>query len=266
MNKNTSHHSDLLILQELEKLAAALGNWRDHVVLGGGVALLVYGQLMSEEKVEPLGTSDMDWLIPRKPLMKGKSDSISEILESCGYSYRSKGPGTPPVSSYIKEVEDQEIEVEFLTDNKSREKLGDSVTIQKAEVTAQPLSYLEMSLDETTVATLKNGIEIRVVTPEAWVFHKGLTFNRRPKKSSKYLKDLYGIWFVLTQMGDLSVAAGLNLKKLQKKYSPNWADDFSKNLHAWVDQATPKEWDQLVQQDPRGELSKVIFRSLIDRL
>jgi hypothetical protein len=32
----------------------------------------------------------------------------------------------------------------------------------------------------------------RVVSPGAWLFHKGLTFTKRPN-FSKTLKDLYGI-------------------------------------------------------------------------
>ena len=119
-------------------------------------------------------------------------DSISEILEVLAYTFRPKSLFNPPVSTYVKEIEDQEIEIEFLTDNRSGEK-DKTVPIPRAEVTAQPLSYLEMSLNSTAVAILPGNTEIRVVFPEAWVFHKGLTFVRRRSNSTKQYKDLYGL-------------------------------------------------------------------------
>lgn len=77
-------------------------------------------------------------------------------------------------------IGETEIEIEFLTDDRSRQKAV-SAPIAGAAVVAQPLSYLEMSLQTVTPVRLPRGTEILVVRPEAWVFHKGLTFTRRKR-------------------------------------------------------------------------------------
>ena len=41
-----------------------------------------------------------------------------------------------------------------------------------------------------------------LLTPATWIFHKGL-FTKR-KSSLKMPKDLYGIWYVASQLGDFS--------------------------------------------------------------
>jgi len=52
-----------------------------------------------------------------------------------------------------------------------------------------------------------------VVSPAAWMFHKGLTFPRR-NNASKVYKDLYGIWYVASQLEDFSNKAIEELKSL----------------------------------------------------
>jgi hypothetical protein len=66
----------------------------------------------------------------------------------------------------------------------------------------------------------------RVVSPGAWIFHKGLTFTRR-KSLSKMLKDLYGIWYVATQLGGFSNQALAEFSFLAKQH-PKWFQTFQK--------------------------------------
>jgi len=256
---------NLSLLSELENLVEHLGEWRNVIVLGGGVALLVYDAYLAKTNAEPVGTTDMDWLIPRKPArLATDQESISSILEKQGYKFRPKSLGIPPVSGYFKEVDNQEIEVEFLTDDRARVS-ADTLNIPIANVTAQTLSYLEMSLDSVVSAQLPSGVEFNVVSPEAWVYHKGLTFTRRVKKSKQY-KDLYGIWFVLTQLAETSVAVKMNLKKIQEENPKNWKNDFSDNLSSWIKHATPNDWSKLIAQDPENRLTEIAFRGLIEEL
>lgn len=80
-----------IVLSELEKLTEYLGAWKTEIVLGGGVVLLVYDAFIAKTSAEPVGTTDMVWLISRKPLKISTDDqAISSILEQQGYSYRTK--------------------------------------------------------------------------------------------------------------------------------------------------------------------------------
>ena len=101
----------------------------------------------------------------------------------------------------------------------------------------------------------------RVVSPGAWIFHKGLTFTKR-KSSLKTLKDLYGIWYVATQLGDFSEQALLEFNQLTKQHA-KWAETLRKNLQNWLANATPADWVKLEAQDPSGKLKKLNFERII---
>ena len=244
------------LLNQIEELATILKPWNDQLVIGGGVALILYDLILSKANSGAVGTTDIDYLIPRKPLKAG-IDKISELLVTNGYEAKNKSLSTPAVQSFIKQIEEIEIEVEFLTDNKSRNQ-ENVVEIKNAGVNAQALSYIEMSLLEATPLTLPSGTVISVVKPEAWVFHKGLTFTKRIAKVKKY-KDLYGIWFVLTQLNEVSFAVQKALPKLMKKNPEPWTKTFNENLKTWIDSATPQDWDLLERQDVGGKLTKAGF-------
>lgn len=139
----------------------------------------------------------MDTLIPRK-ISKVSTKDISEHLQEHGFKHKHKDLQNPPTESYIKEINGVEIEVEFLTsDNVRKDKLKN---LQVGGIVAQPLSYLELSLKTTTPFTTSSGQKGFVVSPASWIFHKGLTFPKR-KNATKKLKDFYGIWYVLNQLG-----------------------------------------------------------------
>ena len=251
------------LIAQVEELAFILKPWNDQLVVGGGVALILYDLVLSKANSGAVGTTDIDYLIPRKPVKVG-GKKISELLISFGYEPRNKSINTPAVQSFIKQINEVEIEVEFLTDNKSRNQ-EDVVIISDAGVNAQALSYIEMSLKEAMPLSLPSGAKIFVVKPEAWVFHKGLSFTKRTAKVKKY-KDLYGIWFVLTQLNDVSFAAQKSLLLLMKRNPVNWERTFKDNLKSWIDSATPEDWDLLEQQDVTGELSKPRFLDIINLL
>lgn len=249
-----------ILLKQVEELAKILKPWSNQLVIGGGVALILYDVLLSKANAGVVGTTDIDFLIPRKPIHV-VDEKISKLLIDNGFKTRNKSMDTPTVQSFIRQVEEVEIEVEFLTDNKTREK-SFVVEIRDAGINAQALSYIEMSLQEATPLNLPNGEMILVVKPEAWVFHKGLTFPRRNVEAKKY-KDLYGIWFVLTQLQGTSASALKALSKLKEKSHESWVKTFDANLEKWVDEASPKDWDLLSQQDINGNLKPSQFQKLV---
>ncbi|MBI5274335.1 MAG: hypothetical protein HY860_04690 [Chlamydiales bacterium] len=131
-------------------------------------------------------------------------------------------------------------------------------------VVAQPLSYLTLGLQMTTEFQTYSGETRRVVSPGAWMFHKGLTFTKR-KSSSKMLKDLYGIWYIPTQLADFSDQTLAEFNMLTKQHS-KWFETLWKNLHNWKENASPSEWSKLEAQDPAGKLKKLGFERVIKKL
>jgi hypothetical protein len=151
-------------------------------------------------KNHPVGTRDIDSLIPRK-MPEVSKKNIQSYLREAGFDHVFKDLDDPATEAYVKDIAGAEVEIEFLTDDSVRNNKDKNVVI--AGVVAQPLSYLTLSLQTTLKFETYSKITGNVVTPGAWMFHKGLTFTKR-KSSLKILKDLYGIWYVATQLGEFS--------------------------------------------------------------
>lgn len=241
----------------------SLGPWKDYVVVGGGYALIIYKLYLDNPNQgnPPVGTRDLDSLIPRK-LSEVSKKNIGEHLKEAGFVPFFKDYGNPATEAYVKEINGSEVEIEFLTDDSSR--LHKEKNIMVSGVIAQPLTYLKMSLENTIPFKTFSGHQGKVVSPSAWIFHKGLTFPKRANKS-KVFKDLYGIWYAGSQLDNLSTGAITEIK-LKAKQHPKWYQTFRENLHEWIEEATPADWIKLEAQDPYGELKKPGFVSLISLL
>lgn len=241
----------------------AFGPWSQQVVIGGGFALTIYRQYLAIGLPgnPPVATRDVDTLLPRK-IIKVSDQDISKRLLASGFELRFKDLHTPATEAYVKEIEGEEIEVEFLTDDSSRDAKGINVTI--AGVTAQSLSYIKLSIAHTRDFQTNSGETGRVVAPGAWMFHKGLTFVRRPT-SAKQFKDLYGIWYVASQLGPTSDAAVVEFHSLAEQNS-KWFETLKEHISGFNSKATPKAWRLLEQQDPYGQLSESRFKSVLKLL
>ncbi len=241
----------------------SIGPWREFIVVGGGFALFIYKLYLADPKLEntPVGTRDIDSLIPRRVPEISKKN-IAKHLHEAGFTQIFKDVDVPATEAYVKEIDGLEVEIEFLTDSATRNDKNKNVVIRG--VVAQPLSYLTLSLQMTTGFQTHSGEIGRVVSPGAWMFHKGLTFTRR-KSSSKMLKDLYGIWYVATRLGDFSDQALAEFNELTRQHS-KWFETLRKNLHNWIENVTPTEWSKLEAQDPAGKLKKLSFERVIQEL
>lgn len=241
----------------------SLGPWREFTIVGGGYALFIYKLYLADQKLEnfPIGTRDIDSLIPRRAQEVSKKN-IAKYLHEAGFIHVFKDVDVPATESYMKEIDGLEVEIEFLTDASARNDKNKNIVI--AGVVAQPLSYLTLSLQRTLNFQTYSKEIGRVVSPEAWMFHKGLTFTRR-KSSSKMLKDLYGIWYVATQLGDFSEQAVTEFNRLAEQHS-KWFKTLCKNLHTWIERASPSDWSKLEIQDPAGKLKRLHFEQAIKKL
>lgn len=252
----TSNQEDKIISEFLE----SIGPWRDFIVIGGGFALFIYKLYLSDPKLKnfPIGTRDIDSLIPRK-IPEISKKNIQSYLREAGFNHVFKDLDDPATEAYVKDIAGAEVEIEFLTDDTVRNNKDKNVLI--AGVVAQPLSYLTLSLQTTLKFQTHSNVIGNVVTPGAWIFHKGLTFTKR-KSSLKILKDLYGIWYVASQLGAFSDQALDEFKALAKQH-PKWFKTFQKNLRDWLENVTPNDWTKLEAQDPSGRLRKLNFEQII---
>ena len=247
----------------ISEFLKSIGPWRNYIVIGGGYALFIYKLYLTDQKLEnsPVGTRDIDTLISRRVPEVSKKD-IAKHLYEAGFTHVFKDLDIPATEAYLKEIDGLEVEIEFLTDSATRNDKNKNVVI--AGVVAQPLSYLSLSLQTTMKFQTYSNETGRVVSPGAWMFHKGLTFTKR-KSPSKILKDLYGIWYVATQLGDFSeqAIAEFNILITQQ---PKWFETLKKNLHNWMENASPAKWSNLETQDPSGKLKKLNFERIIKKL
>jgi hypothetical protein len=255
----TFTQEDKIISEFLE----SIGPWRNFVVIGGGFALFIYKLYLSDQKLKnpPVGTRDIDSLLPRKVPEISKKNIQSHLREA-GFDHVFKDLDDPATEAYVRDIAGAEVEIEFLTDDSVRNNKDKNVVI--AGVVAQPLSYLTLSLQTTVKFQTYSNVTGNVVTPGAWIFHKGLTFTKR-KSSLKILKDLYGIWYVASQLGEFSDYALDEFKALAKQH-PNWFKTFTKNLGTWLDNASPNDWLKLEAQDPSGRLRKPNFEQIMKKL
>jgi Nucleotidyltransferase len=123
----------------------SIGPWRQHVIVGGGYAPLIYKLYLSDTtSPPPVGTRDIDSLIPRR-LEKVAGKSLAQHLSHAGFIPFYKDYDIPATEAWIKEISGTEIEVEFLTDTATRGDKAKNVKI--AGIVAQPLSYLSLSLN-----------------------------------------------------------------------------------------------------------------------
>ncbi len=79
----TSNQEDKIISEFLE----SIGPWRDFVVIGGGFALFIYKLYLSDPKLKnpPVGTRDIDSLIPRK-CRKYRKRTFKVSFEKAGFN------------------------------------------------------------------------------------------------------------------------------------------------------------------------------------
>lgn len=121
----------------------SIGPWREFIVIGGGFALFIYKLYLADPKLEntPVGTRDIDSLIPRK-VQEISKKNIAKHLYDAGFTPIFKDVDVPATEAYVKEIEGSEVEIEFLTDSATRNDKNKNVVI--GGVVAQPLSYLTL--------------------------------------------------------------------------------------------------------------------------
>jgi hypothetical protein len=255
MNNNLEKEDEILSF-----FLKSIGPWKKYLIISGGFAPIIYKLYLSNDKngILPVGTRDLDSLI-QPNFVKDDIKELSQYLKNSGFKLIFKDLENPPAESYIKEIDGYELEVEFITSCNFRKYENKNLKI--AGIVAQPLKYIELSFLNSIEFITHSHDKGLVVKPDVWIFHKGLTFTKRISYLKK-MKDLYGIWYVSTQLGNFSKRAIGDVNNLAITH-PKWFKRFQKNLFEWKEMASPIDWLKLESQDPYGKLGKINFLHLL---
>jgi len=208
----------------------------DIVIAGGWAPLIYYRYLLSDKKIRPLRTKDIDIVVPES-LKKRKEKTVNELLLEAGFKPKFKSLHAPPVVSYEGIVGDYEVEIEFLTHKKGPKE--DIVIEVQQGLHAQSLRFITLLLDHTIEVDIDDFLladgkilRIRVPTPGAYIFQKGLIFVRRNKRLKK-AKDLYYIFDILANCQELHNQIIDGFGRFKELYPKNWTKQFLKNLRIY---------------------------------
>ena len=173
------------------------------IVIGGGwVSFLYHHYLLSNKSGEPIRTRDIDLLVDIEVPIVGEK-SVDQLLLEADFKPTFKSLDTPPVIHYEGTIEGEEVEIEFLTDQRGAR---DDVVIEVQKgLHAEALRFIsipinhaiEVDIDDFRIGGKYHPLTVKVPSPEAYIFHKGLIFERRKEKQKK-AKDLYYIFDILT--------------------------------------------------------------------
>ncbi len=247
--RDNLNKEDAILTEVLESLST----WKDTVVIGGGYALIAYRLYFADENSSiPTTTRDIDSILPRK-VSQNHSETLKKVLESAGFIQEFRDRESPPTECYLKEIDGEEIELEFITDKCTRGEKDSNVVI--SGVVAQPLSYIEMSYENVLKFTTKSGVSGKCVDPAAWIFHKLLTFPKRRAGTSKFYKDLYGIWFVSNELGEFSKRVRDDFNSLTSR-NASWFKTAKQNVAKFTSEASPTDWQKLESQSASGRLKR----------
>ncbi len=225
--------SDLFKREFFETLSILEDYLPDVVIAGGWVPLIYYHYLLSDKKREPLRTKDIDIVVPEH-LKKRRNKTVDAILREAGFKMCFKSRHTPPVISYEGTIGEFEVEIEFLTHLRGAGK--DQVAVVQEGLHAQQLRFIIVLLEnsiniEIDDFKLKGNelLRVRVPSPGAFVFQKGLTFVRRVKPVKK-AKDLYYIFDLLSNRDKLHEQIIKDINSFRESYPVNWTKKFKRNL------------------------------------
>jgi len=215
---------------------AALGDYLEDVVLVGGWVPHLYRKIWpSESPVEARRTFDLDAAVGgRLPMHHGSR--LDVLLAAQGYVQRLVGASGLAVQIYDSPPNSDLLPIELLAPlTGPREQI--TVEIQDG-VTAQALRYLNILLENTMDVHLSGEavpgspgeLTVRIPTPGAYIFHRGLIDPRGG--SRRRGKDLYYIfetWASLPDQQDRMVA---EIREMRTRYPSPWYGRFRANLES----------------------------------
>jgi hypothetical protein len=196
---------------------------------------------------------DIDFFVPDNIPVIG-SKTLDQLLTDAGLKSEFKSRDIPPIIHYEGKIDNFEVEIEFLTNQvgSSEDKV---IEVQKG-LYAEALRYLSISLENVIAVKIDDFdneseryvFEVKVPAPAAFIFHKGLVFQRRKDKIKK-AKDLYYIFDVLVNFSDSDDNILNEFKQLKNRYKP-WFDKFISNMEKYFSDMTSEGIQLVSEQRP----------------
>jgi hypothetical protein len=236
-----------------------LRDYLSDIVIGGGWApLIYYHYLLGDKTKNPVRTFDIDLMVkPHMPLRAEKT--IDQLLTDAGLVTEYKSLDTPPIIHYEGIVENCcNVEIEFLTDQ-----LGSKpdivIEVQKG-LHAEALRYISIATDNTVVVNIDDFqdpencklFQVTVPSPQAYIFHKGLVFEKR-REELKKAKDLYYIFEVLLNCNAIETEIISGFSDLRTSY-PAWFKKFLQNLNVYFANSSSDGVLMVLSQRPANVL------------
>lgn len=232
------------------------------IVIGGGwVPLIYYHYLLADKARKPIQTRDIDLMVNLKLPVLG-SKTVYQLLVEAGFRPTFKSREAPPVIGYEGNIDGHEVEIEFLTDQRGA-KEDVVVEVQKG-LSAQSLRYIsipltsviEVEIDDIPVVDGSPLLTVKVPSPGAYIFHKGLVFVRR-KQQQKKAKDLYYIFDILANCLELRERIINELQELKKHFPHPWFKRFIRNLDSHFSNLTSEGVMLVLSQRPVGAFPRL---------
>jgi hypothetical protein len=251
------------------------------IVIGGGwVSFLYHRYLLTDKSRDPIRTRDIDLLVDIEVPIVGEK-SVDRLLLEADFKPIFKSLDTTPVIHYEGTIDGEEVEIEFLTDQRGAR---DDVVIEVQKgLHAEALRFIsipinhaiEVQIDDFLIGGKYHLLTVKVPSPEAYIFHKGLIFERRKDKQKK-AKDLYYIFDILANCPELKERIIEGLNGFEKKY-PSWFSHFVRNLRNNFSDLTAGGIIMVSSQRPAGAFAKLtdeqfreyvlgVFQEFIDEL
>jgi hypothetical protein len=224
------------------------------VVIGGGwVPLIYYHYFQGDKSKNPLRTIDIDFFVPDNIPVIG-SKTLDQLLTDAGLKSEFKSRDIPPIIHYKGKIDNFDVEIEFLT-NQVGSREDKVIEVQKG-LHAEALRYLSISLENVIAVKIDDFdneskryvFEVKVPAPAAFIFHKGLVFQRRKDKNKK-AKDLHYIFDVLVNFSDNEDNIFNEFKQLKNRYKP-WFDKFISNMEKYFSDMTSEGIQLVSEQRP----------------
>lgn len=220
----------------LFKVVEILGEYLSEVVFAGGWAPLIYYHYLIGDKARtPLLTKEFDLMVGRR--IRSRGISLNEILRDAGLHPEPRDSSPWPAQVYTGEFEGHHLELEFFTPMTGRG--GDRAIEVQDNLLALPLRYadiivsaaMEVVIGDHPLHSVTTPVTLRVPSPGAFIFNKGLTFSRR-QAASKKEKDLYYIFDILARCPELrqEILEELSALKRSSATHAKWFKSFLKNM------------------------------------
>jgi len=230
--------NDLFVSGFLKTLCV-VKNYLPVIVIGGGWAPFIYHRyLLGNKNHEPIRTRDIDFMVPATVPVIGKK-TVDQVLVEAGFEAVFKSRDIPPNVHYEGNIDNMDVEIEFLADQ-TGSNTEIVLEVQKG-LYAEALRFISIVIENVTEVTIDVAVSVghpsplivKVPTPAAYIFHKGLVFRRR-KDPEKKAKDLYYIFDIITGCSQIMPAIMDDFTRLSRKY-PAWFKTFIGNLSLYFE-------------------------------